>query len=96
MPIIAHNKCCRQRECVTNSSGFDNLVIDRDTLNIAIVHRIDFFAGIPGYSPASYRKAAYQQFIIWKYGHLASKNRRVIPCDKFPALDGNYMGYKDY
>ena len=58
MPIIAHNKCCRQRECVTNSSGFDNLVIDSDTLNTAIVHRIDFFAGIPGYSPASYHKAA--------------------------------------
>jgi len=40
MPINAHNKCCRQRKCVTNSSGFGNLVIDCDALNI---HTIDFF-----------------------------------------------------
>ena len=103
MTLDSYNKCCRQRDCVTNSSAFDNLVIDRDTLNIAIVHRIDFFVSLPDYSPASYRKAAYRQYIIWKYGHLGSKNCRVVPScvtwairDKYPAPDGNYMGYKDY
>ena len=103
MPTEAENKCCRQRDCITNCPAFDNLVLDRSTLDIAIVHRIDFFVSTPDYSPASYRKAAYRQYIIWKYGHLGSKNRRVVPScvtwairDKYPAPDGNYMGYKEY
>ena len=67
------NKCCRKRDCVTNSLAFANLVLDRATLDIAIVHRIDFFVGSPDYSPANYRKVAYRQYIIWKFGYLGSR-----------------------
>ena len=103
MATAEENKCCRQSNCVTTSLAFDSLVLNRDTLNIAIVHRSDFFVSTPDYTPQSYRKAAYRQYIIWKYGHLGSRNRRVVPScvvwairHKYPAPDGNYMGYKDY
>ena len=102
MDSAEENKCCRQRDCVTNSSAFDSLVLNCKTLNIAIIHRSNFFVSTPDYTSQSYRKAAYRQFIIWKYGHLGSQNRRVAPSCvvwairyKYPAPDGNYLGYKD-
>ena len=102
MDSAEENKCCRQRDCVTNSSAFDSLVLNCKTLNIAIIHRSNFFVSTPDYTSQSYRKAAYRQFIIWKYGHLGSQNRRVAPSCvvwairyKYPAPDGNYLGHKD-
>ena len=104
MATEVENRCCRQRNCVTNSSAFDNLVLNQDNLNIAIYNTLEcFFVGKPEYTPENYQKAAYRQYIIWKYGHLGSRNQRVVPSyavwavrDKYPAPDGNYMGYTDY
>lgn len=48
------------------------------------------------------RKAAYRQFILWKYGRLGKSNRRVIPAcvvlkvrECFPSPNGTYMGYRE-
>ena len=49
----------------------------------------------------SYRKAAYRQYTLWKYGKLGRGNRRILPScvatmtrHTYPAPDGRYMGYR--
>ena len=89
-----------QEEVVHHKGGF---VLDTSVLSIAIVNRSDVFADDLEYSPASYRKAAYRQWILWQHGYLGRANRRVIPScvvwavrDRYPAPDGNYLGFKEY
>ena len=50
---------------------FDSVVLNRDVLSVAIEARSIVFADDPEYTPASYRKVAYRQFVIWQHGHLA-------------------------
>ena len=92
-PIPKRKKCCRQRDCVTSNPAFDNLVLNRDTLDIAIVHSMDVLL-------AHQTIPQQRQYIIWKYGHLGGRNQRVVPScvtwairDKYLTL---YMGYHDY
>ena len=82
---------------------FDTVVLNRDVLSVAIEARSDVFADDPECTPASYRKAAYRQFVIWQHGHLGRNNQRVVlSCivwcirSKYPAPDGIYMGFRDY
>ena len=75
MEHAVENICCRQRNCITLSTTFDGVVLDRSVLSVAIISRSDLFADDPDYSPASYRKAAYRQFIMWYHGHLGRGNR---------------------
>ena len=103
MTTDAEKKCCRQKKCITLDPSFHSLVLDREALTVAIVHRSDFLAGVPVYTPESYRKAAYRQYIIWRYHRLGRGNRRVVPScvvwavrDKYPAADGNYLGFKEF
>ena len=81
---------------------FDSVVLNRDVLSVAIEARSDVFADDPEYTPASYRKAAYRQFVLWQHGHLGRSNRRVVPScivwcirNKYPAPDGVYLGFRD-
>ena len=39
-------------------------------LSVAIHNRSDIRADPVDYSPASYRKAAYRQYILWAHGYL--------------------------
>ena len=103
MDVEIENKCCRQRTCITLTASFDTICLDRDNLAVAIVNRSDFFSEDAEYTPASYRKAAYRQFIMWQHGYLGRGNRRVVPSCvvwairvKYPAPDGMYLGYKEY
>jgi len=72
-------------------------------LSIAIMNRSDVFADDPEYTPASYRKAAYRQWILWQHGYLGKTNRRVVPSyiawvvrTRYPAPDNHYFGFKEY
>ena len=103
MPLEIENVCCRKRPCVTAQDFFQSAVLDMNVLSIAIVNRSDVFADDPDYSPSSYRKAAYHQWILWQHGYLGRANRRVVPScivwavrNKYPVPDGQYLGFKEY
>ena len=78
-------------------------MLNIDVVSIAIVSRSDIRAEPTDYTLASYRKACYRQWIKWQHGFLGHANRQVIPLcavwavrNKFPAPDGNYLGFKEY
>ena len=103
MELAVDNVCCRQRPCITSTEYFDSVVMDNHVLSVAIVNRSEVFADEADYSPASYRKAAYRQWVLWQHGYLGRSNRRVIPScvvwqvrNKYPAVDGIYLGFKEY
>lgn len=103
MEQTIENKCCRKRICVTTTEPFETIVLDRDVLSVAIVNRSDNFADEPDYSPSSYTKAAYHQWIMWQIGCTGRDNRRVVPScvvwavrNRYPAPDGIYLGYREY
>ena len=79
MPLPIENLCCKQRPCITTVDTFESIVLDSNVLSVAIVNRCDTFADEPDYSPQSYRKAAYRQWIMWQHGYLGRANRKVIP-----------------
>jgi len=103
MPQPVENVCCRKRQCITTTDFFQSVVLDSNVLSIAIVNRSDVYADTPDYTPASYRKAAYRQWILWQHGYLGRANRRVIPScvvwsvrDHYPSPIGVYLGFKEY
>ena len=79
MPLPIENLCCKQRPCITTVDTFESIVLDSNVLSVAIVNRCDTFVDEPDYSPQSYRKAAYRQWIMWQHGYLGRANRKVIP-----------------
>ena len=87
-----------QRPCLTTTGWFDSVALNRDVLSA----RSDVFADDPEYSPASYRKAAYRQFVLWQHGYLGRSNRRIVPScviwcirNKYTVPDGVYLGFRD-
>ncbi|KAL9960635.1 hypothetical protein ACROYT_G034119 [Oculina patagonica] len=96
------NKCCGKRSRVTSYEMFRNVVLDREVLTLAIRARCDIRAEDAEYEMTSYRKAAYRQYILWKYGKLGRGNRRVCPScvvrvvrEAYPAPEGAaYMGFR--
>jgi len=70
---------------------------------VAIVNRSDVFDDEPDYSPSSYRKAAYRQWIMWQIESTGWGNRQVVPScivwavqNRYPGSDGIYLGFKEY
>ncbi len=74
-----HNKCCNRVICVTSYQIFRKICIDKDVLRLQIMARCDMRAEPMEFSTNSLRKAAYQQFVLWKYGRLGRSNRRILP-----------------
>ena len=80
---------------------FKSVVLDREVLNIAIRAQCDIRAEVADFEMNTYRKAAYRQYILWKYGKLGKGNRRARPScvirlvsQTYPAPDGEYMGFR--
>lgn len=103
MPLEIENLCCKKRTCVTSFRMYENICLDREVLTLAIRARFDIMAEEPDYSSNSFRKAAYRQYCLWKYGKLGKGNRRVLPScvvntirRYYPAPDGVYMGYRRF
>ena len=75
---------------------FNTVCLDREVLQLAIRARCDISADEPDYSTQSYRKAAYRQYTLWKFGKLGRGNRKILPScvvivirQAYPAPDGN-------
>ena len=90
----------RKETCVTSYVLFNTTWLDREVLQLAITARCDIRADEPDYSTQSYRKAAYRQYTLWKYGKLARGNRKILPScvvttirQAYPAPNGNCMGF---
>lgn len=101
MPTEEENKCCGKIRCFSSFVTFQNTCTDRDVLVMAIRGRCDIRAEEPDYSTNSFRKAAYRQYILWRYKKLGRGNRRVCPScvvlairHIYPAEDGIYMGFR--
>ena len=95
------NVCCQKRTFVTAYVMFNTTCLDREVLQLAITARCDIRADEPDYSTQSYRKAAYRQYTLWKYGKLGRGNRKILPScvvttirQAYPAPNGNYMGFR--
>ena len=58
---------------------FLNICIDREVLTVAIHARCDIGVEEPDYASNSFRKAAYRQYILWRFGKLGRGNRKVYP-----------------
>ncbi len=71
------NKCCGRRVCITSYVMFKKLCLDRDVLKLNIVARCDLRADNMEFSTNAFRKAAYRQMVLWKYGRLGVGNRRI-------------------
>lgn len=95
-------KCCGlRRNCVTSYQLFKNLCLDRNVLELAVKARCDMRAEDIDFSSNSFRKAAYRQYILWRYGKLGKGNRRVCPAcavnmirSTYPSANGIYMGFR--
>ena len=103
-PMIESNErvCCRNETFDHEHDDFHFIVLDQRTLRIAILNNADWLNGPWRFTPATCRKAAYRQYILWYWGHLCFGNRRVIPScivwkirDQYPEPDGEYMRYMD-
>ena len=102
MPTPSENKCCGCTRCATTFDDFHIICLEHSVLTVAIHNRADIYANLIDYSPASYRKAAYM-YILKEHGYLGRGNRRIIPScvvlcirDRYPAPDGQYLGFKEY
>ena len=103
MDTPIENVCCGVQQCVTNFQHFFNICLDHMVLTVAIHNRSAIRADPLDYSPASYRKAAYRQYILWAHGYLGRGNRRVVPSCVvvairrwYPSPTGIYLGFKEY
>ena len=57
MPTPQENLCCKSRLCITTTEMFETVVVNRDVLSVAIVHRSDVYSDDYQYEPSDYRKA---------------------------------------
>ena len=95
------NKCCKRAICITSYHMFKKLCLDRDVLKLNITARCDLRADQMTFTMNSFRKAAYRQFALWKYGRLGRSNRRILPAcvltvvrNMYPSPTDQYMGFK--
>lgn len=95
------NRCCGYRNCITNKRWFQKLCLDPEVLELCIRNRADIRNDHENNSTSSFRKAAYRQFILEKYGRLGKGNRKVAAScvvlrvrRQYPSPTGIYMGFR--
>ena len=65
MDNLVEQVCCKMRLCVTTTETFQDVVLNRHVLSVCIIDCGDYMGEDPTYTPASYRKAAYRQYILY-------------------------------
>ena len=70
MPNEIKNVCCKRVTCITRFQAFNDICLDRDILGVCIKARSDIRADNFNFSMECFRKAAYRQFVLWRFGKL--------------------------
>lgn len=103
MPQEVENKCCGLKKCITQTSRFTKLCIDPDVLELCIRNTGEIRNDREDTSTRAFRKAAYRQFVLARFGYLGKGNRRVCPScvvvkirERYPSITGVYMGFRDH
>ena len=103
MSLEIENICCKKRKCVTENARFQKVCLDADVLELCIKKRADIRNDREDNSTRTFRKAAYRQYILDKYGHLGKGRRKVatscvVWCVRhhYPASTGLYMGFRSH
>lgn len=80
---------------------FHTSILNRNTLQIAVLNRNDMLVYRDVPSNDNLRHAAYRQYVLFKHGVLGKGNRVVIPSCvvwkvryTYPSHDGTYTGFK--
>ena len=102
LPQIVENKCFKQKNCVTLSSRFSKLSLDADILQLVIRNMGDIRNDPEDNSIRAFRKAAYRQYVLARYGYLGKGNTRVCSScvvlrirKQHPSITDVYMGFKE-
>ena len=97
------NKCCKHKKCVTESRRFQKLCLDPEVLELCIKNRSDIRNDPENHGTSAFRKAAYRQYILDKYGYLGKGNRKVAPScvvlrirKQYPSANSLYMGFRPW
>lgn len=103
MPKAEERVCCENILKNHDHPLFENHVLTEHNLELAMQSSADYL-NFPFDSAknSSWRHIAYRQYILWRWGKLGRRNRKVIPSciiwkirDRFPEKDGNYTGFLD-
>ena len=57
------NVCCKHQNYISSTEFLESIVLDLNVLYVEILNCSDVFVESPDYSPSSYRKNTYRQFI---------------------------------
>ena len=93
--------CCKMHPCILTTEAFNHACLSRSVLSFCILDCCDS-CDLVELSPSNYRKAIYHQYIMYSHRYLGRGNRKValscVVCkihDKYPAPDGNHLGFRD-
>lgn len=99
-PKILPNEKFAGHICITNTSSFSSICLNKDVLEVALEGWNDMRGDNKEYKNENYRFIAYRQFIWWCHGHMGKKNRTPLPnCvlrkirEIFPDPNNFYIPY---
>lgn len=96
--------CCKNTWKNHEHPLFENHILTEHNLELAMQSNADFLAyPFDPSNNACWRFIAYRQYILWVWGKLGRRNRRVVPScifwkirDRYPDQNGNYTGFLDF
>uniref|UniRef100_W5MJ17 P2X purinoceptor n=1 Tax=Lepisosteus oculatus TaxID=7918 RepID=W5MJ17_LEPOC len=101
MPTPQEQLCCRRSkgQCITTSPAFPRLVLDRHTLESALLYREPLLELPQARCHGHLRHCAYSLYIEWRFGRIQTGTFAAVPScsvwrirDEYPSEDGRYSG----
>lgn len=95
--------CCKNAFKNHEHPLFENHILTEHNLELAMQNNADFLNyPFDPYNNECWRYTSYRQYILWVWGKLGRRNRKVIPScivckirDRFPDPNGKYTGFMD-
>ena len=73
---VIERVCCGKRNCRSLEENFFKLVLDRDTVLVALKNKADVVADPFSHTNSAFRKTSYRQYILWQYYYCKGRNFR--------------------